>query len=191
LFVVGVARPSHRVDRARVGAASRSLPPDSRAPSGRKHWKVSPVRSRIVLCYQCGQGYGVSSLLIHQRWVGRPVTSHRHADGRLCKHATYSIYNTCNMHHATYNTYNMRGHSLASHISANLNAHEPPSLSCAVPSAPGLGLPLPHLHRDRAHPATSAPGPGSPCHICTGLGLTCASPHAVSPTCHAARLVAC
>ena len=27
---------------------------------------------------------------------------------------------------------------------------------------PGLGSPLPHLHRDRAHPATSAPGPGSP-----------------------------
>ena len=28
--------------------------------------------------------------------------------------------------------------------------------------APGLGAPLPHLHRDLAHP----------CHICTGTGLT-------------------
>jgi hypothetical protein len=61
-------------------------------------------------------------------------------------------------------------------------------------SAPGLGSPVPHLHRVRAHPchictgtgltpATSAPGLGSPlphlhrdwahpCHICTGSGLT-------------------
>ena len=64
----------------------------------------------------------------------------------------------------------------------------------AATSAPGLGSPLPHLHRDWAHPghictgtgltpATSAPGLGSPrphlhrdwarpCHICTGTGLT-------------------
>jgi hypothetical protein len=34
---------------------------------------------------------------------------------------------------------------------------------CALPHlAPGLGSPLPHLHRDWAHP----------CHICTGTGLT-------------------
>ncbi len=60
-------------------------------------------------------------------------------------------------------------------------------------SAPGLGSPRPHLHRDRARPAhictgnglappTSAPGLGSPrphlhrdlahpAHICTGTGL--------------------
>ncbi len=81
-------------------------------------------------------------------------------------------------------------------------AHGPlpstPSYTCigtgltpATP-APGLGSPLPHLHRDWAHPshicagtglppATSAPGLGSPlphlrrdwalpCHICTGTG---------------------
>jgi hypothetical protein len=61
------------------------------------------------------------------------------------------------------------------------------------PSAPGLGSPLPHLHRDWARPchictatglapATSAPGLGSPlphlhrdwahpCHICTATGV--------------------
>jgi hypothetical protein len=45
-------------------------------------------------------------------------------------------------------------------------------------SAPGLGSPLPHLHRDWASApglgssrATSAPGLGSPCHIRTGTGL--------------------
>ena len=32
-------------------------------------------------------------------------------------------------------------------------------------SAPGHGSPLPHLHRDRAHP----------CHICTGTGLAAAT----------------
>ena len=40
------------------------------------------------------------------------------------------------------------------HISAQRNAIVPQSAS----SAPGLGSPLPHLHRDWAHP----------CHICTG-----------------------
>ena len=40
-------------------------------------------------------------------------------------------------------------------------------------SALELNPPLPHLHRDWAHPhVTSAPGLGSPpCHICTGTGL--------------------
>ena len=36
-------------------------------------------------------------------------------------------------------------------------------------SAPGLHMPPPHLRRDRAHPATSAPGPGST------LGRGCAA----------------
>ena len=35
----------------------------------------------------------------------------------------------------------------------------------AATSAPGLGSPLPHLHRDWARP----------CHICTGTGLTAAT----------------
>jgi hypothetical protein len=34
--------------------------------------------------------------------------------------------------------------------------------STVAPRVPGPGSPLPHLHRDRAHP----------CHICTGTGLT-------------------
>jgi hypothetical protein len=38
-------------------------------------------------------------------------------------------------------------------------------------SAPGLGFILPHPHRDWAHPSTSAPGLGSPLHICTRTGL--------------------
>jgi hypothetical protein len=52
-----------------------------------------------------------------------------------------------------------------------------------VTSAPGLGSPLPHLHRDwarRSHictrtglaAPTSAPGRAHPSHICTGTGLT-------------------
>jgi hypothetical protein len=35
-------------------------------------------------------------------------------------------------------------------------------------SASGLGLPLSRLQRTRARPATSAPGLGAPCHVCTG-----------------------
>ena len=41
-----------------------------------------------------------------------------------------------------------------------------------VPHTPRLGSPVPQLT-----PATSAPGPGSPCHICTGTGLTPATSH--------------
>jgi hypothetical protein len=58
------------------------------------------------------------------------------------------------------------------------------------PSASGLGSPLPHLHRDWAHPCHICSGIGDacsasalhsalrhrdwahPCHICTGTGLT-------------------
>ncbi len=37
------------------------------------------------------------------------------------------------------------------------------------PATPAPGLTRPHLHRDWAHPTTSAPGLGSlPCHICAG-----------------------
>jgi hypothetical protein len=68
-------------------------------------------------------------------------------------------------------------------------------------SAPGLGSPLPHLHRDWARPlATSAPGLGSPrphlhrdwarpCHICTGTGLAPATsaPGLGSPLPHLRR----
>ena len=41
-----------------------------------------------------------------------------------------------------------------------------------VPHTPRLGSPVPQLT-----PAPSAPGPGSPCHICTGTGLTPATSH--------------
>jgi hypothetical protein len=40
-------------------------------------------------------------------------------------------------------------------------------IACFAPVTP-----RPHLHRDWAHPATSAPGLGPPCHICTGTGPT-------------------
>jgi hypothetical protein len=43
-------------------------------------------------------------------------------------------------------------------------------------SAPRLGSSLPHLHRDSARPTTSAPGLGSPHHICTGTRLAAAAP---------------
>ena len=73
---------------------------------------------------------------------------------------------------------------------------------CTLTSAAASGVsplpfqmhtPSPHLRRDRA-PATSAPGPGSPCHIRTGTGLTPATsaPGPGSPPCpHLARALAC
>jgi hypothetical protein len=42
-------------------------------------------------------------------------------------------------------------------------------------SAPGLGSPLPHLHRDWAHPCHICAGTGlTPAHICAGIGPTLA-----------------
>ncbi len=38
-------------------------------------------------------------------------------------------------------------------------------------SAPGLGSPLPHLHRDRAPLPHLHRDWARPCHICTGTGL--------------------
>ena len=52
-----------------------------------------------------------------------------------------------------------------------------------------MHTPSPHLRRDRA-PATSAPGPGSPCHIRTGTGLTPAT-FTPGPGSHLARALAC
>jgi hypothetical protein len=43
----------------------------------------------------------------------------------------------------------------------------------AATSAPGLGSPPPHLHRDWAHRRHICTGTGlARCHICTGTGLT-------------------
>ena len=45
-------------------------------------------------------------------------------------------------------------------------------LGVAPTSAPGLGSPLPLLHRDWAHPCHICTGTGlTPCHICTGTGV--------------------
>jgi len=51
------------------------------------------------------------------------------------------------------------------------------SLMCT----PGLGSPLPHLHRDWARPCHICTGTGlAPCHICTGTAPGRGSPHATS-----------
>ncbi len=96
---------------------------------------------------------------------------------------------------------------------AKLDAMQVPSQAHnTATSAPGLGSPLPHLHRDWAHPchictgtrlapATSAPGLGSPlphlhrdwalsCHICTGTRLapSASAPGLGSPPPHLRRL---
>ena len=48
------------------------------------------------------------------------------------------------------------------HSSSTMYLHQRRTGLTAATSAPGLGPPLPHLHRDWAHP----------CHICTATGLT-------------------
>jgi hypothetical protein len=123
---------------------------------------------------------------------------HASCNAPHCKHATRLLSGCC-------------GHSSGPELTVHCAPSRRPSVlhgglsAVASTAVPRQGSPLPHLHRDWAHPyhictrigltpTTSAPGLGSPlphlhrdwahpCHICTGTGLP--------PTTSARRPVGC